>query len=228
MNSFYASAIAAAARPPKVGKSKTDEKSTASDWKPEVALAIANDPTKCILPDGRIEHVATADLAGFFVLSADRQAEIRETAEAKVADASASLADRMAAKRDLDALRREDYAHAIRSLPEARSRPGAATRIIAAHNERSLPLPRAAAFLANLPPEVGSPVASTSSRVKPAMSLKRRAELALANATTRANLGNSEARRRADGIASALRLHAEQGTDLARALEVSLINPATL
>jgi hypothetical protein len=114
-----------------------------------------------------------------------------------------------------------EWRRGIFALPEAVDRPGAVARVLAAHNERSMPLARVRSFLAALPKETPKEMGANSGTV----SLKDRAELAL-NAA-RGKPGQTW-RFRADAIEGALRLHAERGTDLARALELHRIDPRTL
>jgi hypothetical protein len=113
-----------------------------------------------------------------------------------------------------------EWRRGIFALPEAQDRPGAVARVLAAHDERSMPLPRIRAFLAALPKEAGQMGANVGT-----ISLKDRAELAL-NAARRKP--GQTWRTRASAIEGALRLHTEHGADLARALELHAIAPRTL
>lgn len=193
---------------------------------------VAHDPKFVIMSDDRWEHRVTAEAAGLIVFDEERQAQIRAIAEARANDQHAKPGERAAAKVDLARLDAEDYAHAIRSLPEARYRRAAAGRVIAAHNARSMSPERAAIFLRNLPlEEADAPTVPTSTprhAEQPSTPLRRRAELALAAASAKARAGDFIAERRVKAIGDALKLHADRGVDLARALEVSGVVPQSL
>lgn len=222
---------------------------------PSSARVLADDPSLCLLSNGRVETVALAKVTGKIIVDTDRQAEVRAALEAKAVDQFVKPEARASALADLEELRAEDYQHAIMSLPEARARPRSAARIIAAHNANSMPPKKAAVFLAGLPAEgeparSAAPVLAPSQPAVPAVTpaapkpryvhkeiamqtnndrfnLRRRTEIAYAAATFHAGRGSVTAKDRAERLGNALRQQ-DHGEDLAPALRRAGIDLDTL
>lgn len=234
--SDYAAEFAAAKHSPKAKPaSAATREPTAADRasiRRRTAITSTSDPKLVVLHDGRIEHAITAEAGGFFIVSPDALTMALAEAEDRAADPRAKATARAAARVEANELKRDIYAHEIRSLPEARYRRAAAGRVIAAHNARSMSPERAAIFLRNLPlEEADAPTVPTSiprHAEQPSTPLRRRAELALAAASAKARAGDFIAERRVKAIGDALKLHADRGVDLARALEVSGVVPQSL
>lgn len=150
---------------------------------------------KAVIPDGEVIPVGAAEKIGFSLAISDGEV-------LAALDASTP---------------RVKYIHSIRSLPEAVGRPGAVARIIAAHNETSMPAARAAVFLAGLPEE--RPEAEAQPAGDP---LAHRVALAFEAATVRGDTV------RADKLKAAVAMHRDHGTSLARALEIFTFDPRTI
>jgi hypothetical protein len=178
---------------------------------------------RVVLPDGREVNVARARALGFTIESfdshntrvrADRKAQAAATARGDAEDSRPATP--LTKGQALIA-----YAQQIEALPEAKSRPAAASEIWAKQTVQSMPVERAAAFLRGLPVET-APVAKAATTstltAQDNARFKRLLEIRINGLNVKADRGNNPAaRNEAKKLAWSLRTYEANGCSFAEA-----------
>jgi hypothetical protein len=172
---------------------------------------------RVVLPDGREVSPNRATALGYTIESLNDQIE-RNTAARKARFAVTQRAgeaydDAGAKPAQTKGQALIAYAQAIEDLPEAKSRPAAASEIWSKRTVQSMPVERAAAFLRGLPEEA-APVAKVASTVidpKALAMFQRKCEIRILGLNMRADRGEHSARGEAQKLSWALRVRNETG-----------------
>jgi hypothetical protein len=175
---------------------------------------------RVVLPDGREMNPDRAKGLGYAIESLNDQAE-REMAARKAKYAAMQVAgqaydDGLAASpapAKTKASAMIAYAQAIEELPEAKTRPAAASEIWSKQTAQTMPIERAASFLRGLPEETApvAPIAQSAVDPKTLAKFQRLAELQVLGLTMKAERGDLGARKEASKLSWALRVRSETG-----------------
>jgi hypothetical protein len=175
---------------------------------------------KAILPDGKLVEISEVSARGYVLESYDAYDERRRVERGhKAMPVAAVAAD--PAKTKAAAL--IAYASAIEALPEAQSRPAAASAIWANQTAETMPVERAAAFLRGLPAESAPTApAAPASDVSPQDNARfqRLMEIRIMGLNMKADAGGGSAlRQEAMKMGWAIRTRATTGCSFADAIK---------
>jgi hypothetical protein len=182
-------------------------------------------PALCIMPTGmRVTH-ASAKAQGFTVKDATAIGrDVGDTGEAlkdfaKNFDRAIQLASRSAEQ--------TTYLASVLALPEAKSRPSAASRLGASYNEEKMPVAKAQAFLRGLPEETPAPAVTSHVADNDVQQFRRKVEIRLSALSLNAQHGNTNANREAMKLSYAMRAFDQGGVTLHDALSAAGLDART-
>lgn len=191
-----------------------------------------------ILPNGTSATAEQAEADGFTIVARDTAAWSK-WADSYV-DADASLPPSVRLRRVADKRERErtEYGENILALPEAQSRPIAASKLAQSFSVKTMPPERAAIFLRGLPEEDGKRINLPTDQ-EPSMSnslpantdvatFKRKVELRLAAMAQRADHGDLSAKSEAKKLGYAVKLINTTNMNPIAALQSAGVDPATV
>jgi hypothetical protein len=179
-----------------------------------IAKRTYNLKTAC-LPDGHIVDINEVGARGF-VLESWGDYDARRRVERATGKPAASKPVETKASALLE------YTQAIEALPEARSRPAAASEIWAKHTVQTMPVERAAAFLRGMPEEtapVAKAAATSTLTAQDNAMFKRKLEIRIVGLNMKADRGNNPAaRNEATKLGWAMRTRETTGCSFAEAI----------